>query len=319
MTSALIVLIASFIFLVWSADKFVYGASGLAKNLGVSPMVIGLTIVAMGSSAPEIMVSANAALAGSTDTSVGNAIGSNITNTLLVLGATALVRALTVSSTTLFRELPILLVISFIGWWIISDNYLSFGEGVFLIAGFFSFIGYLFYLAKSDGASSDPLLTESGDEIPDNLPMSQAVFWVVAGLIILPLSAHFLVDSAVFIAHYFGVSELVIGLTIIALGTSLPELAASIAGVLKGEDDLAIGNVIGSNIFNLLAVLGIGALINPSAIDPAAASRDSYVMLAATIVMFLMAMSFTKQRKISRFEGFLLLMGFFAYQVLLFA
>lgn len=319
MLTATIILVISFAVLVWSADKFVYGASGLARNLGVSPMIIGLTIVAMGSSAPEIMVSANAALAGSTDTSVGNAIGSNITNILLVLGLTTLVRPVLVSSTTLHRELPILLAFTLISWWILSDDYLSLNEAIFLFAGFFGFIGFLIYLAKTNTGEVDPLLTESEEEIPTNLPTGKAVFWVVAGLIMLPLSSHFLVENAVIIAQYFGISELVIGLTIIALGTSLPELAASIAGVLKGEDDLAIGNVIGSNIFNILAVLGIGGLINPSQIDPAAASRDVYVMIAATIAIFLMAMSFNNTRRINRVEGGLLFIGFIAYQFVLFA
>lgn len=318
MLSASVILVICFAVLVWSADKFVYGASGLARNLGVSPMIIGLTIVAMGSSAPEIMVSANAALADATDTSVGNAIGSNITNILLVLGITTLVRPVAVSSTTLHRELPILLAFTLMSWWMLSDNYLSFSEGIVLFVGFFGFIAFLIYLAKSNTGEIDPLLAESEEEIPTDLPMGKAVFWVITGLVMLPLSSHFLVESAVVIAQYFGISELVIGLTIIALGTSLPELAASVAGVLKGEDDLAIGNVIGSNIFNILAVLGVGALINPSQIDPAASSRDVYVMIAATVAIFLMAMSFKKTRRINRLEGGLLLAGFIGYQFVLF-
>ncbi|MBU2919194.1 calcium/sodium antiporter [Psychrosphaera sp. F3M07] len=318
MLSAIIILILSFAALVWSADKFVYGASGFAKNLGISPMIIGLTIVAMGSSAPEIMVSANAALAGATDTSVGNAIGSNITNILLVLGITTLVRPLIVSSSTLYREMPILLGFTLIAWWILHDNYLSFNEGIFLTASFFGFIGFLIFLAKSSNGEPDALLAESQEEIPSDLPTPVALGWVIFGLILLPLSSHFLVESAVTIATYFGISELVIGLTIIALGTSLPELAASVSGVLKGEDDLAIGNVIGSNIFNILAVLGVGALINPSAIDPQAATRDTMVMIGATLALLFMAMSFTKTRRINRFEGGLLVAGFVAYQIILF-
>lgn len=318
MLSAIIILILSFAALVWSADKFVYGASGFAKNLGISPMIIGLTIVAMGSSAPEIMVSANAALAGATDTSVGNAIGSNITNILLVLGVTTLIRPLLVSSTTIYREMPILLVFSVMTWWMLEDNYLSFNEGLFLIACFISFILFLIYLAKSSKKESDPLLDNSQDEIPSNLPTLVAAGWVVLGLILLPLSSHFLIESAVTIATYFGISELVIGLTIIAIGTSLPELAACVAGVLKGEDDLAIGNIIGSNIFNILAVLGIGALINPSEIDPQAANRDVLVMLGATLALLLMAMSFGKVRKINRIHGSILFTGFLVYQITLF-
>jgi cation:H+ antiporter len=249
---------------------------------------------------------------------VGNAIGSNITNILLVLGLTTLVRPVSVSSSTLHRELPILLGFTLISWWILSDNNLSFNEALFLFIGFFGFIGFLIYLAKTNTGEVDPLLAENEEEIPTDLPTNKAVFWVITGLIMLPLSSYFLVENAVVIAQYFGISELVIGLTIIALGTSLPELAASVAGVLKGEDDLAIGNVIGSNIFNILAVLGIGGLINPSNIDPAAANRDVYVMIAATVAIFLMAMSFKKTRRINRVEGGLLLTGFLAYQFVLF-
>jgi cation:H+ antiporter len=281
-------------------------------------MIIGLTIVAMGSSAPEIMVSANAALAGATDTAVGNAIGSNITNILLVLGITALVRPLVVSSSTLYREMPILLSFTVFAWWVLHDNYLSFTEGVILSACFFGFIFFLIYLAKSAKGEPDPLLTESQDEIPDNLPTLHAFGWILFGLILLPLSSHFLIESAVTIATYFGLSKLVIGLTIIALGTSLPELAASIAGVLKGEGDLAIGNIIGSNIFNILAVLGVASLINPSVIDPQAATRDTMVMLGATLALLFMAMGFKRIKKINRVHGGLLVLGFVVYQVTLF-
>ena len=319
MLVALLILVLSFVILVWSADKFVYGASGLAHNLGVSPMIIGLTIVAMGSSAPEIMVSANAALSGATDTSVGNAIGSNVTNILLVLGVTTMFRPLLVSSSTLHREMPILLAFSFLAWYFLSDNYLSFAEGIIFIALFFGFIGFLIYLAQHTKDKNDPLLNESKDDIPENLPMAQAIGWVIAGLILLPISSNYLVDAAVIIAQHFGISDLVIGLTIIAIGTSLPELAACIAGVLKGEDDMAIGNIIGSNIFNILAVLGVGALIHPSAIDPNAASRDMFVMLGATLALLLMAMNFRGTRRINRVEGGFLFAGFIAYQFLLFS
>lgn len=321
MLIASIILLLSFAVLVWGADKFVYGASGLAKNLGISPLIIGLTIVAMGSSAPEIMVSANAALKGATDTSVGNALGSNITNILLVLGVTTLVRPLLVSSSTLYREMPILLGFTLLAWWILADSYLSLFEGFVLLALFFGFIGYLIYLSRSKKEGEpDLLLADAESEIPDNLPTSHALFWVVAGLIMLPLSSHFLVDSAVVIAQYFGISELVIGLTIIAIGTSLPELAASVASVLKGEDDMAIGNIIGSNIFNILAVLGIGAVINPSVIDPSAASRDIFVMIGATLLLLIMAMSFAqRKRQINRVDGAILLSAFIGYQFVLFA
>ena len=302
----------------WAADKFVYGASALAKNIGVSPMMIGLTIVAMGSSAPEIVVSATASFAGNPDTAVGNAIGSNITNVALVLGITALIKPLLVSSTTLKRELPALLVVTLIAVYILSDGVLSLVEGIVLITMFaFTLVGMAWLSLKVE--KNDPLIAETEDEIPSDVSNSSAVFWVIVGLILLPLSAHFLVESAVFIAKYFGISDLVIGLTIIALGTSLPELAASVAGVLKGEDDLALGNIIGSNIFNLLAVLGMPGLISPGVLDANAASRDAVVMLGLTILLFVFCFNLRGTRQINRFEGGAFVIMFFAYQYILFS
>lgn len=302
----------------WSADKFVYGASALAKNIGVSPMMIGLTIVAMGSSAPEIVVSATASLSGSPNTAVGNAIGSNITNIALVLGITALVKPLLVSSGTLKREFPFLFAMCLIAAYFLHDQILSFNEGAILIGLFVLVLlgmAWLSFNVEKD----DPLVDENELEIPDGVPTSMAILWVIVGLVMLPLSAHFLVESAVIIAKYFGISDLVIGLTIIALGTSLPELAACIAGVLKGEDDLAMGNIIGSNIFNILAVLGMPGLIAPGLIDADAATRDIYVMLGLTVLLLVFSFNFRGTRRINRLEGGVLVVAFLGYQYLLFA
>ncbi|MFQ3250993.1 calcium/sodium antiporter [Glaciecola sp.] len=301
----------------WSADKFVYGASALAKNFGVSPMMIGLTIVAMGSSAPEIVVSATASFNGNPDTAVGNAIGSNITNIALVLGLTALFKPLLVSSTTLKRELPVLLIVTLIAVYFLSDNVLSQIEGVTLITLFVLVLAVMAWLSfRVD--KNDPLIAETADEIPNNVPTKNAILWVIVGLVMLPLSAHFLVESAVYIARFFGVSDLVIGLTIIALGTSLPELAASIAGVRKGEDDLALGNIIGSNIFNILAVLAMPGLIIPGLLDANASTRDSYVMLGLTILLFIFCFNLRGTRQINRYEGGILVLAFLTYQYWLF-
>lgn len=302
----------------WSADRFVYGASALAKNIGVSPMMIGLTIVAMGSSAPEIVVSATASLSGSPDTAVGNAIGSNITNIALVLGITALIKPLLVSSGTLKREFPLLFVMCLLAAYVLHDQMLTFNEGAFLIGMFVVVLAGMGWLSLS-ADKGDKLADDNESEIPSGVSTSVALLWVVVGLVMLPLSAHFLVESAVFIAKYFGISDLVIGLTIIALGTSLPELAACIAGVLKGEDDLAMGNIIGSNIFNILAVLGMPGLIAPGLIDPAAATRDMYVMLGLTVMLLVFSFNFVGTRRINRFEATILLASFFGYQYLLFA
>lgn len=313
-----LIFIAGLVALSFSADRFVYGASALARNIGVSPMVIGLTIVAMGSSAPEIVVSATASLANNPDTAVGNAIGSNITNIALVLGLTALLKPLVVSSSTLRREMPVLLLVTLLAVYFLHDGILTFYEGLVLITLFFVAIGGL-TLISLKAEKNDPLHSETDDEIPRDVPTSKAVFWVIAGLILLPLSAHFMVESAVEIARYFGMSELVIGLTIIALGTSLPELAASIAGVLKGEDDLALGNIIGSNIFNLLAVLAMPGLIAAGSIDHNVASRDIYAMLIVTGLLLAFSFNFRGgTRNINRIEGGALVLCYCSYCVYLF-
>jgi len=312
------------IFLVWlavlslAADRFVYGASALAKNMGISPMIIGLTIVAMGSSAPEIIVSATASLNGNVNTAVGNAIGSNITNIALVLGLTALLKPLIIASSTLKREMPVLLLVSLLATYMLSDLILSRFEGTILIILFFLVIAALIWLSFHL-EKGDPLIAETESEIPSNVPNSKAIMWLIAGLILLPLSAGYMVDSAVIIAKALGLSDLVIGLTIIAIGTSLPELAASIAGVLKNEDDMALGNIIGSNIFNVLAVMAMPGLIAPGAIDADAAQRDVYIMLGLNFLLILLSFNFRGVRRINRLEGLLLISCFIAYQFLLFS
>jgi cation:H+ antiporter len=313
----IVIFIVGLVILSWSADRFVYGASALAKNIGISPMMIGLTIVAMGSSAPEIVVSAIASANGNMNTAVGNALGSNITNVALVLGITALVKPLIVSSTTLKRELPALLIISLIAIGFMFDGELKSYEGIILL-GLFIFVLAMMAWLSLQVDKEDPLVAETADEIPKDVSNTSALIWIGVGLVILPLSAHFLVNSAVEIARYLGISDLVIGLTIIAFGTSLPELAASIAGVLKGEDDLALGNIIGSNIFNLLAVLGMPGLIAPGLLDPDVYNRDMYVMLGLTLLLFLFSFDLIGKRTISRPNGFLLLACFIGYQFWLF-
>lgn len=314
---AIIFVIVGLVLLIWSADRFVFGASSIARTAGISPMIIGLTIVAMGSSAPEMLVSASAAWQGRLDTSVGNALGSNITNILLVIGAAALLKPIAVSSLTLKREYPLLVLCTLIGYYFISDDVLTRTEGMLLLLAFAGFICLLVYWGKHASAD-DPLIAEINAELPEPVSMLKAVLWLLAGLLLLLASSQLLVHGAVTIARYAGLSDLVIGLTIIAIGTSLPELAASIIGILKGEDDLALGNIIGSNIFNILAVLGLGAVIGPAALDPMAGSRDSYVMIGATLIMLLMSLRLGRIQRINRLEGLLLLGGFIGYQYLLF-
>ncbi len=314
MLEAIVLLCVGLVLLVWSADRLVYGAAALAKNFGVAPLVIGMTILAMGSSAPEMMVSATAALADKTDTAVGNVLGSNIANIALILGITAIIKPLCISSTIIRRELPIMLGVTVIAGAVLWDNYLSRHEGIILAVLFGIFL--IAMLKISRNSKSDPLIEEQQAEIPTGVTNTKAIIWVLIGLGLLLYSSDMVVGSAVTIAKYYGMSDLVIGLTIIAVGTSLPELAASVASVFKGEDDMAVGNIIGSNIFNILAVMGIPGLLNPSALSPLAMSRDFYVMLAISILLLLMALG--KRRQINRIEGGILVICFVAYQAFLF-
>lgn len=317
------ILLISLVTLVWSADKFVFGASSLARNLGISPMVIGLTIVAMGSSAPEMMVAASASFQGNADTGIGNAIGSNITNIALVLGITALFQPLEVSSSTVKREIPLILIISFIAYWMLADSHFTFVEGAILMTGFFLYIFTLLAITLHRAKSvpiDDPMILEAESEVPDSVSTSMSVLWLAVGMVLLPLSANFLVDSSVYIAKVFGISDLVIGLTVIAIGTSLPELAASVMSIIKKEDDLALGNIIGSNIFNILAVLSLTGLIAPGDVDQAAASRDAPFMLGVTLLLFIICFSRKLGSfRITRLKGLLLLLCFIGYQALLFS
>ena len=323
MLEHVIILLIALVVLVWSADKFVLGASSLARNIGVSPMIIGLTIVAMGSSAPEMMVAAAASLQGNPDTAIGNAIGSNITNIALVLGFTVLIKPLVVSSSTIKQELPLLLLLTILAYWMLSDNFFSFPECIALMVSFFGFISILLIKAlkqRNNNSLDDPMIIEAEYEIPEATSTIKSIFWLVIGLALLVSSAHFLVESAIFIAKAYGISDLVIGLTVIALGTSLPELAASIASVMKKEDDLAMGNIIGSNIFNVLAVLPFAGLIAPGQINPEASFRDAPVMIAITGLLFLLCFSRKSGYfRLTRAKGALLLVSFIAYQILLFS
>ncbi|MDN3680384.1 calcium/sodium antiporter [Vibrio tapetis subsp. quintayensis] len=312
MLVAAALLTVGLILLVWSADKLVYGAAALARNFGISPLVIGMTILAMGSSAPEMMVSATAALEGKTDTAVGNVLGSNIANIALILGITALIKPMSISSGVIRRELPLMIVVTVIAGALLFDNYLGFGEGVLLFVLFAAFILMMLKISRSEKTQGDAFVEDQEAEIPVGVPNKNAIFWVIVGLILLPVAADLLVDNAVIIAKHFGMSDLVIGLTIIAIGTSLPELAASLAGVFKGEDDMAVGNIIGSNVFNILAVMGIPGILNPSVLNELAMGRDFWVMLGVSVLLVVMALG--KSRSVNRIEGGILLTVFIAYQ-----
>lgn len=312
MFEATALLIVGLILLVWSADRLVFGAAAIARNIGISPLVIGMTILAMGSSAPEMMVSATAALEGKTDTAVGNVLGSNIANIALILGITALIKPLSISSVVLRRELPLMIGVTLLAGLLLWNNYLGFYEGILLFSLFVVFILTMLQISRKEQQNGDSLLTERESEIPDGVNNKHALFWVAIGLILLPISANILVNNSIIIAKYFGMSDLVIGLTIIAVGTSLPELAASLAGVLKGEDDMAVGNIIGSNVFNILAVMGIPGLLNPAILSDSVMGRDFWVMLGLSLLLVVMALG--KSRSINRLEGGALFVIFLIYQ-----
>jgi len=322
----IIAILAGFALLIWSADLFVTGASATARNLGVSPLVIGLTVVGLGTSAPEILVAAIASYGGNPGLAVGNAIGSNITNIALVLGATAVVVPLTVHSSILRSEYPLLIIATVIATILLAmDNTLGSIDGIIMLTTLFALMYWIVTQAVKQRACAspgstlaDPLSCEFEQEIPSDIPTNKAIRLLLAGIVILLLSSKLLVWGAINIATAFGISDLIIGLTIVAIGTSLPELAASIMSARKGEHDIALGNVIGSNMFNTLGVLSVAGLVHPSQLTEGVLSRDLPIMIGLTIVMFIMAYGRNKTGRITRLEGSILLAAFVAYEVILY-
>ncbi|MCU7878825.1 MAG: calcium/sodium antiporter [Candidatus Thiodiazotropha sp. (ex. Lucinoma kazani)] len=311
-----IAILAGLIILVWSADRFISGAAALADNLGVSPMLIGLTVVGLGTSAPEVLVSTMAAMSGNPGLAIGNAIGSNIANIGLILGFTALIIPLSVHSSVLKREYPILLAVTLLCLLLMWDGELNQFDGAVLAITLVGVLGWMIYTAKTGAA--DPIAGEFDAEIPHDIPTRKAIILLLVGLAFLLLSSRLLVWGATNVAIALGVSDVIIGLTIVAIGTSLPELAASITSAMKGEDDLAIGNVIGSNLYNMLAVLSIPGLVAPGPYAPEVLTRDLPVMLGLTLFLFFMGYGFGKPGRINRLEGAILLLAFVGYQSFLF-
>ncbi len=305
--------IVGLILLVWSADRFVHGAAGTARILGVAPLVVGILVVGIGTSAPEMLVSAIAASDGQAGLAVGNALGSNITNIALILGFTALMVPLDVQSRVINREIPLLLLTMLIGLALLWDGELTVVDGSLLLLGFALVIVRQLFEARA--GREDILAGEFEESLAeDQLTLRAALLWTAIGLVVLVLSARLMVWAAVAIAQALGVSDLVIGLTVVAVGTSLPELAASLAAARKGEHDIAIGNVIGSNMFNLVGVMALPGVIAPGAIDPGVMARDYPVMIALTVALFLFAWSPTqKKRHINRIEGGALLTAYVSY------
>lgn len=303
------------VFLVWSADKFVIGAAATARHLGMSPLLVGLTIVSIGTSAPEMFVSAMASLDGAGNLAIGNAIGSNIANIALVLGITALVAPIPLQRGLLKKELPLLMLISLLAGVVLMDLTLDLIDALILIAALI-FALYLMFQQSSD--SDESVMDSDEAEEIENTPTAKAVFWLVAGLLILMASSKALVWGATGIASAMGVSDLIIGLTIVAIGTSLPELAASVTSALKGHHDIAIGNVIGSNIFNLLAVMPIPGILAVTAVDSMALYRDYAVMMGLTVALILLFIINYRTGILGRVSGALLTTSYAAYMFILF-
>ena len=307
-----LLVISGLVLLIWGADRFVHGAAATARNLGIAPLMIGLTVVAFATSAPEILVSVVAALQNEPGLAFGNAIGSNIVNIGLVLGTTALVRPIKLESATLRREMPALLAVTLLTVSLFLDQVLSRVDGIVMLTGLVIVMVWLARLGMRS-AATDPIAQDYDAEIPTDVSPVMAAVWLIVGLATLLIGAELLVDGAIGIAKMLGVSEVVIGITIVAFGTSLPELAVSVASALKGEYGLAIGNIVGSNIFNLLAVIGVAATLEPARLEQSVLSLHIFVMVAFTLVLLAMTYDYDGRARLSRPEGLALLIAYIAY------
>jgi len=312
MTPAFIAVVFGLALLVWSADRFVEGSAVTARQFGMPPLLIGMVIVGFGTSAPEMVVSALAASQGNPGIALGNAYGSNITNIALILGVTALISPIAVHSQVLRKELPILAVVTALAAWQLWDGEITRLDAIVLLAVFGGLMAWTIWqgLRKKE----DALGSEMEQELDVRaMPIRRAVFWLVVGLALLIVSSRILVWGAVEIAHGFGISDLIIGLTIVAVGTSLPELASSVIAARKGEHDIALGNILGSNLFNTLAVVGIAGTIHPLVVGPEVFNRDMLVMAALTLSLFVIGYGFRGPGRINRIEGSVLLVCYVGY------
>ncbi|MFN2360540.1 MAG: calcium/sodium antiporter [Marinobacter sp.] len=313
MLLAFAAIIAGLVLLVWSADRFIEGAAATAKHLGMPSLLIGMVIIGFGTSAPELAVSAMAALDGNPGLALGNAYGSNITNIAVIVGLTAVIAPIAVHSQVIRKELPLLLILTAIAGYQLLDGELTRLDGWVLLAVFAAVMGWSIYQGMQ--GKDDALISGPDAELDVHpMPLNRALMWLVIGLVLLLVSSRMLVWGAVFIAQSLGVSDLIIGLTIVAIGTSLPELASALAAVKKNEHDLILGNIVGSGIFNTLAVVGLAATIKPLTVDMEVLYRDWTLMTALTIGLLVMSFGFTgKSRTIGRPDGAFLLLVYVCY------
>ncbi len=308
MTTIIFGLLIGFALLIWSADRFVIGAVGLARNFNISPLVIGVVIIGFGTSAPELLISGVSAWQGNSGLAIGNAIGSNITNIALILGVTAFLTPILVSRQALLREFPLLLLAMGLAWLLLQDSVLSLADACILLAALVIIMGYL--------ATCSTNVDQECEQ--QDCSIAKSIFWTVLGLVLLLVSSNILVKFSVELAQLFGLSDLVIGLTIVAIGTSLPELAASVTGALKHHTDLAIGNVLGSNIFNTLGVISVPGFISAYTIPSKVLTRDIPIMLGLTLFLLALAYFTHRGKGMYRVSGILLLICFIGYQATLY-
>jgi cation:H+ antiporter len=319
MIEAVAFLIIGLVLLVYSADKFVIGAAATANYLGVSSMVVGLIVIGFGTSAPEMVVSAIAAMKGSPGLGLGNAVGSNITNIALVLGVGIIVSPLLICSNTVKREMPILLLVSLFVLLLMWDGEQSRTDGAILLASMFAMTLWMAWLGLRQTKNKDILEDEFEAEMPQGISQKAAWLWLLFGMIMLPVASHLMVHGATVIAKMMGMSDVVIGLTIVALGTSLPELSATISCMKKQEHDLALGNIVGSNMFNLLGVLGISASIKSYQLPADFLATDYLVMLDMTFALLIFSLYYvSKNKPIPRIVGYLFVLSYVVYMFWLF-
>ena len=316
MIIAFLAIVFGLALLLWSADRFVEGSAATARHFNMPPLLIGMVIVGFGTSAPEMVVSAISAFEGSPGIALGNAYGSNIANIALILGITALISPIAVHSQILRKELPILTAITALAAWQVWDGHISRIDAFMLLGVFTGLMMWMIWQGLQK--KTDAFGTEMGLELEVHaMPVRRAAFWLVVGLVLLIISSRILVWGAVELAQGFGISDLVIGLTVIAIGTSLPELASSIIAARKGEHDIALGNIIGSNLFNTLAVVGIAGVIEPLTVGPEVLSRDILVMAGLTVALFILGYGFRGPGRINRLEGGILLACYLSYSAYL--
>ncbi|XP_060149172.1 putative antiporter CaxA [Globicephala melas] len=323
----IVLFVVSILLILGSANLLTDGAAGLTRRLGINPLVIGLTIIAFGTSAPELVVSLSSALKGSGDIALGNAIGSNIFNNLAVIGITAMISPLAVKSSTIKREIPLLFLGSLVLAVMLLDNLfgqslgsliLTRGEGLTLLAFFAIFLAYSLAIAKDDSnlpISPDSESSQTEDKSNTERPLYWLIIFIILGLAGLVFGGDLFVSSSVNLARIFGVSEGMIGLTIVALGTSLPELATAIIAALKKEPELAMGNVVGSGIFNIFCILGLTASVSPFEIKDIS-TVDIIILVLSSMLLYLFG-AFFGDKVIKRWEGAMLVLFFLAYNVYL--